>query len=98
MLATHPGAPDAPDVTRQFVRFGSSPRGGQALVLAAKIKALLAGRYNVALEDVNAVALPALGHRILLNFEGEAEGIAGENVVTAVIELVGTRQRAALRV
>jgi MoxR-like ATPase len=82
-----------PDITRQFVRFGSSPRGAQAVVLAAKIKALLAGRYNVALDDVNAVAVPALRHRVLLNFEGEAEAIRTDDVIARIIEHVGALQR-----
>ncbi len=86
ILATHPGSSNAPSVVRQFVRFGSSPRGAQAIVLTAKIKAILAGRYNVALEDINAVTVPALRHRILLNFEGEAEGIDTADVVQKIIE------------
>ncbi len=98
VLATHPTSQGAPDITRQFVRFGSSPRGAQAVVLAAKIKALLAGRYNVALEDINTVAVPALRHRVLLNFEGEAEGIRTEDVVARIIEHVGALQRTALKV
>ncbi|MES2463178.1 MAG: AAA family ATPase, partial [Armatimonadota bacterium] len=61
-------------------------RGAQAIVLTAKIKALLAGRYNVALEDINSVTVPALRHRVLLNFEGEAEGIDTADVVQKVIE------------
>ena len=67
-------------------------------MLDAKIKALLAGRYNVALEDVNHVAVPALRHRVLLNFEGEAEGIATVDVIARIIEHVATLQRTALRV
>lgn len=98
VLATHPASQGAPDITQQFVRFGSSPRGAQAVVLAAKIKALLAGRYNVALEDINTVAVPALRHRVLLNFEGEAEGIRTEDVVARIIEHVGALQRTALKV
>ena len=98
VLATHPASEAAPDGTRRFVRFGSSPRGAQAIVLAAKIKALLASRYNVALEDVNAVATPALRHRILLNFEGEAEGVATETVIAEIVERVQAGQRPALRV
>jgi MoxR-like ATPase len=93
VLSTHPTAPAVPDITRQFVRFGSSPRGAQAVVLAAKIKALLAGRYNVALDDVNAVAVPALRHRVLLNFEGEAEAIRTDDVIARIIEHVGALQR-----
>jgi MoxR-like ATPase len=96
VVATHPDSQNAPDITRQFVRVGSSPRGAQAIVLAAKIKALLAGRYNVAIEDIDAVATPALRHRILLNFEGEAEGIKTEDVVKKIIESVGAWQRKAL--
>jgi MoxR-like ATPase len=86
IMATHPASPNAPSVVRQFVRFGSSPRGAQAIVLTAKIKAILAGRYNVALEDINEVTVPALRHRILLNFEGEAEGIDTADVVQKIIE------------
>ncbi len=68
------------------------------MVLTAKIRALLAGRYNVALEDVNAVATPALRHRILLNFEGEAEGIATEDVIAGILDHTQAGQRAVLRV
>ena len=74
VMATHPDAEDATADIRRFVRMGSSPRGAQAIILAAKVHALLNGRYNVAFDDVDAVLLPALRHRILLNFEGEAEG------------------------
>jgi MoxR-like ATPase len=98
VLATHPAAANAPDIAKQFVRFGSSPRGAQAVVLAAKIKALLAGRFNVALDDIRSVAVPALRHRVLLNFEGEAEGVATEDVVAKILETVGAAQRGALTV
>ena len=98
VLATHPDAGEGPEITRRFVRFGASPRGAQAVVLTAKIRALLAGRYNVALEDVDAVAQPALRHRILLNFEGEAEGIPTEDVIAQIVEHVRAGQRPALRV
>ncbi len=80
-LATQPDSEYAPDTVRRFVRFGASPRGAQALVLAAKIQALLNGRYNVAFDDVDHVAAPALRHRILLNFEGEAEGITTDRLI-----------------
>ncbi len=73
-LATHPDGPFAPDVTNQYVRWGSSPRGVQTLVLAAKVRALLDSRFNVGFEDLRRVYLPALRHRILLNFEAQAEG------------------------
>lgn len=86
VLGTHPDNENAPDPVKQFVRFGSSPRGAQAVVMTAKIKALLAGRYNVAVEDVASVALPALRHRLIMNFEGEAEGIAPDTLVEAILE------------
>ena len=85
ILATHPHSESAPAMTNQFVRFGASPRGAQALVRAAKIRALLDGRYNVAYEDVTAVAPAALRHRIIMNFEGEAEGISTDAVVREVL-------------
>jgi MoxR-like ATPase len=86
VLATHPGNPEAPDIVRRYVRYGSSPRGAQALVLGAKIMALLDGRFNVAIDDVRAVALPALRHRIILNFEGQAEGIQTDQVVRTLLD------------
>jgi len=80
-LATQPDSEYAPATVRRFVRYGASPRGAQALILAAKIQALLNGRYNVAFDDVDTVAPPALRHRILLNFEGEAEGMTTDTLV-----------------
>ena len=88
VLATHPGGEFAPEITNKYVRFGSSPRGAQALVLAAKVKALLAERYNVAFEDVEAVALPSLRHRIILNFEAEAEGIPQDSIIKEILAKV----------
>jgi MoxR-like ATPase len=88
MLATHPESEFAPEMTNRFVRYGSSPRGAQALILAAKIRALLQGRFNVAFEDVQQVAFPALRHRIILNFEGEAEGVATDAIVRAIVQKV----------
>ena len=84
MLATHPNSEYAPDSVKRFVRYGSSPRGAQALILAAKIHALFQGRFNVAFDDVDEVATPALRHRIILNFEGEAEGVTTDAVVTEI--------------
>ena len=84
IVATHPGDTPAP-LVNQYVRYGSSPRGAQALVLGAKITALLAGRYNVSFEDVTAVAPAALRHRLLLNFEGQAEGIKTNDVIANLI-------------
>lgn len=88
VMATHPDSEGAPEDVRRFVRFGSSPRGAQALVLASKVRALTEGRYNVACEDVSAVAHPALRHRLLLNFEGEAEGIAPDALIEAILTKV----------
>ena len=85
VLATHPGGEFAPEITNKYVRFGSSPRGGQALILAAKVKALLAGRYNVAFEDIDEVTLPSLRHRLILNFEAEAEGIASDTILKEIL-------------
>ena len=85
MLATHPNGEDAPESVRRFVRFGSSPRGAQALVLAAKIRTLLQGRFNVAFEDVDRVAYPALRHRLLLNLEGEAEGVTPDTMIGDIL-------------
>jgi MoxR-like ATPase len=88
MLATHPESEFAPEKTNRFVRYGSSPRGAQAIILAAKIRALLQGRFNVAFEDVQHVAFPALRHRIILNFEGEAEGVATDEIVRDIVAAV----------
>jgi MoxR-like ATPase len=86
VMATHPQWERAPDVTRRFVRYGASPRGAQALVLGAKVKALSEGRYNVSVDDLRALAAPALRHRIILNFEGEAEGIDVDGLVGQILE------------
>jgi MoxR-like ATPase len=88
LAATHPDAPRAPELVKQYVRYGGSPRGAQALVLTGKIHALLEGRYNVAVDDIRAVALPALRHRVIRNFEGEAEGITSDAIVRAVLDAV----------
>ena len=79
--ATHPDNSNSPEMTRQYVELGASIRGLQAITLTAKVKALLDGRYNVAFEDVQSVALPALRHRIILNFEGEGEGIQTDEII-----------------
>jgi MoxR-like ATPase len=87
VMATHPQWGQAPDITRRFVRYGASPRGAQALVLGAKVRALSEGRYNVSVDDLRALAAPALRHRVILNFEGEAEAV---DVDTLVQEVVGS--------
>jgi MoxR-like ATPase len=88
VVATHPDHPSATPLVKQYLRYGSSPRGAQALILGAKITALFAGRLNVAFEDVAAVAPAALRHRLLLNFEGEAEGVTTAAVVQELLEKV----------
>src|ERR687897_3367818 len=85
LRGTHPDTEKVPDIVRSYVRYGASPRGAQAIVLGAKIHALLDGRFNVAYGDVQAVAPPAPRHRIILNFEGEAEGISTDSVVRAIL-------------
>ena len=97
VMATHPTSPEAPRVTRDYVRFGASPRGAQALVRAAKINALLAGRYNVAYEDVRRVAHAALRHRIILNFEADAEGVGADTIIDQIVMSVTPEEAAAVR-
>ncbi|MEE8390022.1 MAG: MoxR family ATPase [Anaerolineae bacterium] len=86
VIATHPKGDAASEMVRRYVRYGASPRAAQALILGGKVTALLAGRYNVAFEDLRAVAPAALRHRILLNFEGQAEGVRTDDVVAKVVE------------
>jgi MoxR-like ATPase len=85
-LATHPETEGAPASVRRFVRYGSSPRGAQAILLAAKVWALMAGRANVSFDDIVAVALPALRHRLILNFEAEAEGVGADAILREVVQ------------
>jgi MoxR-like ATPase len=88
LLATRPESPDAPGLVRRFVREGASPRGAQSVLLAAKIRALMEGRFAAALEDVRASTLPALRHRVLLNFEGEAEGVKTDAVLEEILKVL----------
>jgi MoxR-like ATPase len=83
---THPDGPDSPEICKRFVRFGASPRGAQSVLLAAKIRALFEGRFAASIDDVRAVGLPALRHRVLLNFEGEAEGMKTDQVIDAILK------------
>jgi MoxR-like ATPase len=87
-LATRPGTPLATDLVNRYVRYGASPRGPQSLVLGAKAKALFDARMNAGFDDVKSVSRQALRHRILLNFEGEAEGITAEKLIEDVLERV----------
>ena len=86
VLATHPKTPTAVPIADQYLRFGSSPRGGQTLLLAAKVRALTEGRFNVSFDDIEAVAAPALRHRLILNFEADAEGVTTDHVVAQVLK------------
>ena len=86
VLATHPEGELATPMVNQFLRFGASPRAAQALVLAGKVRALLDARANVSIDDVRSVALPAMRHRCLLNFEGEAEGKTTDEILTNIVE------------
>jgi MoxR-like ATPase len=88
VLATHPNGPLAASITNQYVRWGASPRGAQTLALAAKVRALLDGRYNVSFEDIRRVFIPSLRHRVLLNFEAQAEGIQSDSVLLDILEKV----------
>ncbi len=85
-LATHPGGKFAIPSTNKYLRYGSSPRGVQGLLLTAKIRALLDSRYNVSFADLRASALPVLRHRLLLNFEGEAEGVQPDAIIQEIVE------------
>lgn len=85
LKASHPSEPSAPPMVRDFVRYGASPRGLQAMILAGKIVALMDGRYNVAYEDIRRVAIPALRHRLILNFEAQAEGVSSDTIIQDLI-------------
>jgi len=85
MMGTQPGSAHAPALTHANVALGSSPRGAQALLLAGKVRALLAGRFTVNTDDIRHVALPALRHRVIVNFQGQSDGITPDDVVHAVL-------------
>jgi MoxR-like ATPase len=87
-LGTHPDTPFATDMTKRFVRYGVSPRGVQSLILAAKVRALLAGRYTVSCADVRDVARPALRHRIIPNFEAQAESVSSDSVLDNILSTI----------
>ena len=88
VLATHPEGQLAQPITNQYVRWGSSPRGAQTLALAAKVRALLDGRFNVSFEDIRRVYLPSMRHRVLLNFEAQAEGVEVDQILLEILEKV----------
>jgi MoxR-like ATPase len=86
IMATHPLWEHAPEPARRFIRYGASPRGAQALVLGAKVRALTEGRFNVSVDDLRTLAAPALRHRIILNFEGEAEGVDTDVLISQIVQ------------
>jgi len=94
-MATHPRGQFATEMASRYVRWGSSPRGAQAMTLAAKVHALLDGRFNASFDDVKRAALPALRHRILLNFEGEAENLTSDRIVADLLDKTPTVAEAA---
>jgi MoxR-like ATPase len=85
VLATHPKTDTAAPIANQYLRFGSSPRGGQTLMLAGKVRALIQGRFNVSFDDIQAVAPAAMRHRLILNFEAEAEGITTDHIIAQIL-------------
>ncbi len=86
LLSTHPDGEGATEMVKQYVKFGASPRGAQAVLLAAKIRALFEGRFAASIDDVKVSCLPALRHRVLLNFEGEAEGVKTDQVIQDILK------------
>jgi MoxR-like ATPase len=94
-MASHPGGPFALEVTNKYVRWGASPRAVQTLTLGAKLLALLDGRFNTSFSDVQKVYLPAMRHRVLLNFEGEAEGVSPDDVLREILDKTPTMAEAA---
>jgi MoxR-like ATPase len=88
VMSTHPDNELAAPMTKQFVRYGSSPRGAQAVILAAKLRAILDDRYHVSRDDIRAVAPMALRHRLILNFEGQADGVPTDAVIAGILKTV----------
>jgi MoxR-like ATPase len=88
VLATHPDLPEAAEVAKRYVRYGASPRAAQALVLAGKIQALLGGRVNVAYDDIRAVALASLRHRLILNYDAQVKGVTPDSLIVDVMREV----------
>lgn len=84
--ATHPERPSAPEPAQRYIRYGASPRGAQSLIVASKVRAVVDGRFAVSAEDIRAVAVPALRHRIIRNFEGEAEGVSTDDILAAILK------------
>jgi MoxR-like ATPase len=96
VLATHPEGEHAPEITNRYVRCGASPRGAQALILAGKVRALTEGRFHVAHDDIDAIAMPALRHRILLNFEAEADRVNPDAIVRQIVKVTSRDPKLAM--
>ncbi|MBE0697572.1 MAG: AAA family ATPase [Anaerolineaceae bacterium] len=94
LTATHPEDPTSPPAVRQFVRYGASPRGMQAMILAGKIIALLDGRYSVAFDDIRQAAVPALRHRLITNFEAQAEGMSSDLIIGEILKAMALEKAA----
>jgi MoxR-like ATPase len=92
VLATHPDRDEAPAPVKRYVRYGASPRGLQALVIGGQVRALLEGRYNLSVDDLRAVAYPALRHRLILNFEAQAEGVTADWIIGQLLEAVKSQK------
>lgn len=86
VMATHPGTEKGEAIANQYLRFGSSPRGAQALLLGAKVCALTEGRFNVSFDDIEALVHPTLRHRLILNFEAEAEAITTDHIIAQILK------------
>ena len=84
--ATHPDRDRAPDTTRRYIRYGASPRGAQSLIVAAKVRAVLEGRFAVSSDDIKSIAKPSLRHRIIRNFEAEAEGVNTDVILEDILK------------
>ena len=97
-LATHPQGEFAPEITNKYIRFGSSPRGVQALILSGKVRAMLDGRYHLSFADIADSFLPAVRHRILLNFEGQAEGICNDDILLQILSEIPKSAEQSLKV
>ena len=88
VMATHPGGPHSDDKMNRYIRIGVSPRGAQALTCAAKVRALLAGRYAISFKDIREIARPALRHRVIRSFEAEADGVTTDDIISRLIEVL----------
>ena len=86
VMNTHPHLDDSPEVTRRLVRYGSSPRGAQAIIQTARVRALMEDRYNVSFEDVRSVCHPSLRHRVFLNYQAVSEGKSSDDVINEIIQ------------